>query len=231
MEEMSREIVKKLCASLGIGEIFAGLLVQRGISSAEEGKRFLYPSAEDFEDPFLLSGMDDAVKRIRAAIEAKEKIVVYGDYDCDGITATSILYDYLRSLGADVSYFIPNRFDTGYGLSTETLEEIAETLFPDLIITVDCGISSVEEALFMEEVLAIDLIVTDHHNLPSKLPQAIVVNPKLDPECRSTSLCGAGVAFKLVQALGGIKEAWKYIVVMFTFLTVLVPPFCAQPPP
>ena len=211
MEEISRENLQNLCSSLGIGEIFAKLLVQRGITSAEEGRRFLYPSAEDFEDPFLLNGMEDAVKRIRTAIEEKEKIVVYGDYDCDGVTATAILYDYLRSLGADVSYFIPNRFGTGYGLSTETLEEIAETLFPDLIITVDCGISSVEEALFMEEVLAIDLIVTDHHNLPSELPHAIVVNPKLNPECRSTNLCGAGVAFKLVQALGGIKKAWKYV--------------------
>lgn len=211
LKEENRERIAELASALGVSDVFAGLLVSRGITDPAEAKAFLYPSVSALEDPFVLSGMREAVDRVRSAIEEHEKIVVYGDYDCDGITATSILYDYLTSLGADVSYFIPNRFDTGYGLNTETLEEIAETLFPDLIITVDCGISSVEEAEFMDEVLAIDLIVTDHHTLPATLPRAIVVNPKLNPESNSRDLCGAGVAFKLVQALGGAKAAWQYI--------------------
>ncbi len=211
MFEINTESIKSLCRALPIGEPLATLLVKRGYDTVEKAKEFLYPTAENAEDAFVLSGMDKAVERIRAALDAGEKIVVYGDYDCDGIMATSILYDYLRSLGADVSYYIPNRFDAGYGLSIETLEEIAETEFPDLLITVDCGISSVEEAAYLDEVLAIDLIVTDHHNLPDEIPNTIVVNPKQDPNTKSVNLCGAGVAFKVVQALGGWSAAWKYI--------------------
>ena len=211
MEMLRNELVKDLVDSFSLDSRIAGLLVERGITDKESARSFLYPSREDFEDPFVLTGMQDAVARIRRAIEEKEKIVVYGDYDCDGITATAILCGYLASIGADVSYFIPSRFDTGYGLSVEALEEIAETYYPDLIITVDCGITSVAEAEYLQDVLAIDLIVTDHHMLPEVLPNTIVVDPKLDPTTSSTDLCGAGVAFKLVQALGGADVAWNYI--------------------
>ena len=211
MKEFSQQTIQTFASEAGVGEILARLLLERGVDTAQKAGVFLHPKKEDFEDPFVLSGMQQAVDRIRYALDNKEKIVIYGDYDCDGITATSILYGYLLSLGADVSYYIPNRFDTGYGLTIETLEEIAETLFPDLIITVDCGISSVEEAEYLQEDLAIDLIVTDHHTLPDTLPGAIVVNPKLDPSTQSVDLCGAGVAFKVVHALGGITAAWKYV--------------------
>ena len=205
------ELIKELVGAFSLDSRIAGLLVDRGISDKESARRYLYPSREDFEDPYILSGMKEAVERIRRAIDEGEKIVVYGDYDCDGISATGILCGYLSSIGADVSYFIPSRFDTGYGLSVEALEEIAETYYPDLIITVDCGITSVAEAEYLQDVLAIDLIVTDHHMLPEVLPNTIVVDPKLDPTTASTDLCGAGVAFKLVQALGGADAAWNYI--------------------
>lgn len=205
------EAAENLSRTLGVSAKFAEILIGRGIDTPEKARSFLHPSVEDLEDPFLLSGMKEAVERIRYAVDNGEKIVVFGDYDCDGITATAMLYDYLSSLRADVSYYIPNRFTSGYGLTIEILEEIAESLFPDLIITVDCGISSVEEATYLDEVLAIDLIVTDHHTLPSELPQAILVNPKLTPGSKCFDLCGAGVAFKLVEALGGMKDAWRYI--------------------
>ena len=204
-------MIKELASSLSIDEVVATLLVDRGINDAASAGKFLYPSREDLEDPFRLTGMRDAVDRIMRAVEEKEKIVVYGDYDCDGITATATLCGYLRSIGADVSFFIPSRFDTGYGLSVEALEEVAETYYPDLIITVDCGIGSVEEAEYLQDVLAIDLIITDHHVLPEVLPNAIVVNPHLDPTSSCADLSGAGVAFKLVQALGGIAAAWRYV--------------------
>ena len=211
MNEIEQKQVKALTSALGVSERFAELLVRRGFSDPEKAKKFLFPSVDQMEDPLLLTGMEQAVQRIRTALENQEKIVVYGDFDCDGICAVSILYDYLRSRGADVSYFIPNRFEDGYGLSIECLEEIAETLFPDLIITVDCGVCSVKEAAFLDEELGIDLIVTDHHNLPDVLPQAIIVNPKSDVGLASHFLCGAGVAYKLVQALGGQEDAWKYV--------------------
>ena len=207
----SQSLKKIFAETFGLSDLFAELLVRRGFATVDSVRSFLSPSENDIMDPFLLSGMRDAVQRIRSALENKERIVVYGDYDCDGIMATSILYGYLLSVGADVHYHIPNRFGGGYGVNTETLETIAETLFPDLIITVDCGISSVEEAEYLEEVLAIDLIVTDHHNLPDVLPGTIVVDPKLDPATPCADLCGAGVAFKVVQALAGLETALQYV--------------------
>ncbi|MCR4725741.1 MAG: single-stranded-DNA-specific exonuclease RecJ [Clostridia bacterium] len=203
--------VKAFSAELGVSPLFADILLSRGIETANAAKTFLHPSADDLTDPFSLAGMKEVVARIREAIAGKEKIVVYGDYDCDGIMATSILSGYLSSIGADVEYYIPNRFENGYGLNVEALEEIAETYFPDLIITVDCGTSSVKEAEYLSEDLAIDLIVTDHHTLPDVLPNAILLNPKLTPESPAADLCGAGVAFKIVQALGGLDDAMKYV--------------------
>ena len=211
MENLKSEVIKNLASALPVDALVAEMLVNRGVNTPDAARKFLYPSKDDFQDPFLLTGMTKAVERIRQAVADGEKIVVYGDYDCDGITATAILYGYLSSLGADVDYYIPNRFDTGYGLTTEALEAIAETYYPDLIVTVDCGVSSKEEAEYLEEVLAIDLIVTDHHVLPEVLPNAVVVNPKQDPASPCVDLCGAGVAFKLVQALGGFEAAWRYV--------------------
>ena len=207
----SDELIKLFAEEFEVSELFAELLVRRGFESSEAVRAFLSPSQNDMMDPLLLSGMKDAVSRIRTALENKERIVVYGDYDCDGIMATSLLYGYLQSVGADVYYHVPNRFEGGYGLNTETLENIAETLFPDLIITVDCGISSAEEAEYLSEVLAIDLIVTDHHTLPDILPNAIVIDPKLDPSTPCADLCGAGVALKLVEALAGRETALQYV--------------------
>ena len=208
---VSKEEIKDFSAALGVSELFAEILLARGLKTVSEAHNFLHPAPDMLSDPFALTGMEKAVGRIKEAIDNNEKVVIYGDYDCDGIMATSILYDYLLSIGVDVSYHIPNRFEDGYGLNTETLEFIAETQFPDLIITVDCGISAVEEAEYLAEVLAIDLIITDHHTLPEKLPNTIIVNPKLDEGSPCRDLCGAGVAFKLVQAIAGQEVALRYI--------------------
>ena len=149
---------------IGTTPFTAALLLHRGITSDEEARAFLHPEKQPFHDPFLMKDMERAVSRIEQAIEAQERIVVYGDYDVDGITATSLLCRNLRQLGAAASYFIPHRQKDGYGLHTETLDEIIAK-GANLIVTVDCGISAVEEAAAAKD--KVDLIITDHH-LPGK---------------------------------------------------------------
>ncbi len=205
--DKAAELVKQL----NISNEIASLLIMRGIEDTASAEAFLHPKQSNLSNPLNLAGMNDAVTRIKQAITAHEKVVIYGDYDCDGICATAIIKNYLSEQGVDVYHYIPNRYSGGYGLSIETLEEIAETYYPDLMVTVDCGISAVEEAAHMAEVLAIDLIVTDHHSLPGVLPDAIIVNPKLNIGSDAYDLCGAGIAFKLVEALAGREKAMEYV--------------------
>ena len=183
------------------------LLIQRGISSAEEAERFLNPSAAQLHDPMLLSAMPEAVARIRAALEGGEKICVYGDYDVDGVSASSLLSDYLRSCGAEVEVYLPSRHTEGYGLNAEAIQGIA--LQATLMITVDCGVTSVE-LIELAKSLGLDCIVTDHHQPAAQLPDCPVINPLLN-SYPFPALCGAGVAFKLVQALGGAEAAMQYV--------------------
>lgn len=183
------------------------LLIQRGIASAEEARAFLNPSAAHLHDPFLLNDMRPAVDRIRQAFAENEPICVYGDYDVDGVSASSLLSDYLRSLGAAVEVYLPSRHSEGYGLNEASIRAIAER--SRLLITVDCGITSVE-LIELAKNLGLSCIVTDHHQPAAELPDCPVVNPLLN-DYPFPYLCGAGVAFKLVQALGGAEAALPYV--------------------
>lgn len=176
------------------------LLAARGITDPENVADFLESEAELY-DPFDLKDMEKAVVRIRKAIEMQEKIAVYGDYDADGVTATALLYLYLESVGADVSYYIPSRMNEGYGLHNDAIDTLAEKNI-NLIITVDNGINSVNEAAYIKSK-GIDLIITDHHQPGGTLPDAVaVVNPhRADDTSFFKELAGVGVAFKLAAAL------------------------------
>ena len=190
-----------LAESLGIAPIVARLLCQRGFSDPEIAGRFLNPSLEHLHDPMLLADMGRAVERILAAIARKERIAIHGDYDVDGITSTVILRRALELLGADVVHFIPERLKDGYGLLPAAIERLhAEGVH--LIISVDCGIRGADAARRAQE-LAVDLIITDHHEPDADLPQALaVINPKRhDCSYPDKYLAGVGVALKLVQAL------------------------------
>ena len=192
--------VQKIAETLGVSELTAKILYQRGIKDAESAKNFLEPENAPFNDPFLMLGMRKAVERIKKSLENGEKICVYGDYDVDGMSASAILIRTLRNLGANVESYIPDRSE-GYGLNVPALQRISAD-GAALLITVDCGITNEKEIAAIKDVL--DVIVTDHH-LPAldKIESAItVVNPNQKgcpyPE---KNLCGAGVAFKLSQAL------------------------------
>lgn len=184
------------------------LLIQRGVQSAEEAKRFLHPTVDQLRDPMLLHDMDRAVQRIRAAIAAGERICVYGDYDVDGVSASALLSDYLRSHGApDTEVYLPSRHTEGYGLNENAVREIAGRC--SLMITVDCGITAVD-MVALAKSLGLDCVVTDHHEPGEVLPDCPVVDPLLG-DYPFPYLCGAGVAFKLVHALGGLIGAMLYV--------------------
>jgi len=203
IEEVDQELALQLQQQLHISPLLAQLLVGRGIQTAEAAEKFLGGSLQDFYDPFLLDGMDAAVERIKRAIEHGEGILIYGDYDADGVTSTSIMIHTMRMAGATFQYYIPNRFTEGYGLNEGALVKAAESGF-SVVITVDTGISAVKEAELAKE-LGLDLIITDHHEPPETLPDAYaVVNPK-KPNCPYPfkMLAGAGVAFKFAHALLG----------------------------
>lgn len=192
-------------AGAGCGALLRRVLAARGCTDPAEVQALLGAGAE-LSDPFLLRGMDKAVARIEQAVENEETIVIYGDYDVDGISATAILYEGLSSMGAHVRCKLPTR-GTGYGLTRPALESLAEKGFK-LVVTVDNGISAIEEAACAKE-LGLDLIVTDHHLPGETLPDAVaVVDPKrADDESPFKDLCGAGVAFKLCAALEGCEPA------------------------
>ncbi|MBA4495742.1 single-stranded-DNA-specific exonuclease RecJ [Paenactinomyces guangxiensis] len=214
---------RKLSKELNIHPTVARMLIRREIDDAVQAKRFLNPRLDDLYDPFLLDGMHEAVERIHRAIRQGEKILVYGDYDADGVSSTSLMIMVLRQLGADVDYYIPNRFREGYGINKEALQLAKERGF-QLIISVDTGISAVMEAGFAKE-LGLDLIITDHHEPPETLPDALaVINPK-KPACSYPfdKLAGVGVAFKLATALlGRVPEELLEIVALGT-IADLVP--------
>ncbi|MDO8886721.1 single-stranded-DNA-specific exonuclease RecJ [Candidatus Oleimmundimicrobium sp.] len=208
------EVCNLLSKELGISKIVAGLLVNRNITSSEEAKLFLYPSLSHLNNPFLMSGMSLAVNRIKTAISKNEKITVYGDFDVDGITSTALVVSVLKKLEADVNFYIPSRFEEGYGLNKSALKKLEEA-GSSLVITVDCGITAIEEVDYASKI-GLDIIITDHHLPGENIPKALsVIDPKQDvrvpdtglPACRQarrypySELAGVGVAFKLVQAL------------------------------
>lgn len=186
----------------GMSSMLHGLLVRRGVSSEAEAAAFLHPSEEQLVDPFLLSGMQAAVERILEARARGERTFIFGDYDVDGVSACALLSMYLRSLGMDVGVYIPSRHEEGYGLNESAVREIAEEA--RLMITVDCGVSCIDEVAFAKR-LGMDVVVTDHHRPGDVLPDCTVVNPLLN-DYPFSGLCGAGVAFKLALAIASTLE-------------------------
>ncbi|MDE7142330.1 MAG: single-stranded-DNA-specific exonuclease RecJ, partial [Muribaculaceae bacterium] len=176
------------------------LLVRRGISSVEEAERFFHPSLRNLHDPFLMPGMDKAVQRLNKAMGSKEKIMVYGDYDVDGTTAVALVYKYLRNFYSNIDYFIPTRYEEGYGISSETIDEFASQGVK-LVIILDCGIKANEEVAHAREH-GIDFIICDHHVPDAELPQAAaILNPKMPGSTYPFEhLSGCGVGYKLMQA-------------------------------
>ena len=192
----------------GMPEALHALLVGRGVSSAAEAEAFLNPGRGNLLDPFLLSGMEAAARRVRAAMDAGEVICVYGDYDVDGVCASTILSGWLKSAGADARVYLPSRHSEGYGLNEEAIRGIAG--WAKLMVTVDCGVTSVELVALAQD-LGLDVVVTDHHRPPEgELPACPVVNPLLGGY-PFPFLCGAGVAWKLVWALGGEAAAMPWV--------------------
>ncbi|WP_059171252.1 single-stranded-DNA-specific exonuclease RecJ [Bacillus sp. FJAT-27445] len=202
VRESDESIAKKLTAELNISHLVSSMLVNRGLDTVEAARAFLF-GGENFHDPYLLKGMELAVSRIKRAIDRQEPVLIYGDYDADGVSSTTVLMLTLKELGANADYYIPDRFTEGYGPNEAAFRKAAENGFK-LIITVDTGIAGVHEADIARE-LGVDLIITDHHEPGPILPDALaIIHPKLPESIYPfRELAGVGVAFKLAHALYG----------------------------
>lgn len=214
IKNSAREAPAELVEKLSVSPLTAGLLAQRGIKTLAEAKLFLHGTAEDLSSPFHLRTMERAVERLAAALQKEEKILIYGDYDVDGLTATALLLRTLRPWNkGNIIYYIPKRLGEGYGLHQEHLAK-AVKYGCRLVVTVDCGVTALKEAEFLRSK-GVDLLVTDHHEPGAVLPEAVaVVNPKTTPGYPGGELAGVGVAFKLLQGLAEIipevrEVLWK----------------------
>ncbi|MGD8306410.1 MAG: single-stranded-DNA-specific exonuclease RecJ [Ignavibacteria bacterium] len=193
--------VETLADSLNISETLARLLVLRDVKTFSDARHFFRPSIDDLYDPFLMNGMETATQRLIEALTENQLITIYGDYDVDGTCATAVLYLFLKSLDANVGFHIPKRLTEGYGISNQGIDTIKER-GSSLMISVDCGITAVEEINYANQ-LGMDVIICDHHQPKETLPSALAVLDPLKPECKYPfkHLSGAGVAFKLAQGL------------------------------
>ncbi len=201
IEPVDSQTVQLLKGTLHISELLASILVRRGITDPGEAQYFLFADRKDLLSPEEIPGLPAAVQRIEEAIKKKQRIVVYGDYDVDGVCGIVILLECLQALGSQVQHYIPDRFEEGYGLNVAAVEKLASQ-GTQMLITVDCGINSVEEVARANE-LGMEVIITDHHTPETILPEAtIIVNPRLGAPEKCIDLCGAGVVFKLAQSLG-----------------------------
>ena len=213
---LDNEKVEELVKKRHITNLLASILVNRGIIDGEKINVFLNPTRKDFYNPFLMPDMEIAVKRIVKAIENKEKIMIYGDYDADGITSITVLKKYLNEIGLKTGEYIPNRLNEGYGLNKDAISKIYNDGYR-LMITVDCGISGLEEVEYANS-LGMEIIITDHHEPAEKLPEAIAVidAKRKDNKYPFNQLAGVGVVFKLIQAISTElkleeKEYLKYL--------------------
>lgn len=212
----TQEKIKELQEKYQINQLLATILVNRNITDPEKLKIFLHPTRNDFHDPFLMPDMQKAVNRIKHAIENQEKVIIYGDYDADGITSITVLKSFLEEIGLHTDYYIPNRLNEGYGLNKLAVKKIADENY-DLMITVDCGISAVEEIKYANE-LGLETIITDHHEVAEQLPKALAIvdAKRKDNQYPCRDLAGVGVVFKLIQAISkelGLPEetSLKYL--------------------
>ena len=191
-----------LARAAGLPPVLGRLLAARGVTSAAEAERFLYPDESELHDPLRMRGVEEASEMLLSAARAGRRVVVFGDYDVDGVTAVAELKAALSRVGGSPVSFLPHRLKDGYGLRPETVARVVRELSPSVIVTVDCGITAVEGVAFAREQ-GIDVIVTDHHLVPDELPAgAVVVNPR-QPGCSYPykELSGAGIAFKLSEAI------------------------------
>ena len=190
----------QLAADIGIHPALGSLLLERGIRDAAAARRFFHPQLSELHDPFLMNDMQTAVERINKALAGKERILVYGDYDVDGCTAVALVYKFLRQFCSNIDYYIPDRYEEGYGISKKGIDFAAATGVR-LIIVLDCGIKAVEEIAYAKS-LGVDFIICDHHVPDSELPDAVaILNPnRTDNRYPDTNLSGCGVGFKLMQA-------------------------------
>lgn len=213
--ETNEEKIEKISKKYNINKLLSSIIINRNINE-NEIETFLNPTRNNFHDPFMMPDMQKAVDRIIEAINKGEKIIIYGDYDVDGITSITVLKSFLEDRGIQVGQYIPNRLDEGYGLNIPAINQIVKENY-DLMITVDCGISGIEEIKYANS-LGIETIVTDHHEVGDELPQAIAVvdAKRKDNKYPCRDLAGVGVVFKLIQALGkklniDEKEYLKYL--------------------
>lgn len=200
--EADEDKIKEIEEKYQLNKLLATILVNRNITKKEEIQLFLEPTRKDFHNPFLITDMEKAVNRIIKAIENQEKAIIYGDYDVDGITSITVLKSFLQDRGLEIESYIPNRLEEGYGLNKDAIEKIANKGC-QLMITVDCGISAIEEIKYANS-LNIETIITDHHEPGNELPHAFAVidNKRKDSNYPFRELAGVGVVFKLIQAIG-----------------------------
>ena len=201
IKEIDSAKVSQIIKEFSLPESIASIMSQRALISKEDTSTFFYPNKGNIHSPFLLTDMEPAVKKIIELINAKNKILIYGDYDVDGVTSTSMLYNFFKSLDVDISYYVPHRDIDGYGLSKRGVD-FADSIGAKLIITCDCGINAFSQIQYAKDKM-IDTIVTDHHKPEDKIPDCVaVVNPnRQDCSYPFKGLCGAGVAFKLALAV------------------------------
>lgn len=229
----SEEKVKNLARDLKVEEFVATLLVQRGIETYEEARKFFRPTLEDLHNPYLMKDMDKAVERLESAIEKGENILVFGDYDVDGTTAVSLVSSYLKTYYPNVATYIPDRYDEGYGISFKGIDFADDNGF-SLIIALDCGIKSIDHVAYAKE-RKIDFIICDHHRPGNSLPKAVaVLDPKRD-DCTYPydELCGCGIGFKLIQALGEnrnqtIEDLTSYLDLVATAIAADIVPMTGE---
>jgi len=192
--------VKRISTELGIDEVLGGMLLQRGINTFDEARFFFRPDMRHLHDPFLMTGMEQAIERIEQAMQANERILIFGDYDVDGTTAVTLVYSFFKKRYPNLEYYIPDRYIEGYGISTKGIDYAADNNF-SLIIALDCGIKSVDKIDYANG-LGIDFIICDHHTPGPELPAAVaVLDPKrADCDYPYKELSGCGIGFKLIQA-------------------------------
>lgn len=210
-EQGNPAAVRALSAELGIDQVLANLLVQRNITTADRAREFFKPDLSKLHDPFLMKDMDKAVERLEKAISSEEKVLIYGDYDVDGTTAVALMYTFIRNFNPNVEYYIPDRYDEGYGISYKGIDWGHENGYT-LIIALDCGIKAVEKIAYAKS-LGMDMIICDHHLPDEELPPAVAILDPKRPDCSYPfdDLSGCGVGFKLIQAYAmrkSIPFAW-----------------------